>query len=252
MLLQTAEKTGRILYNEEISEGIYRMGIEAPDIAQEAGPGQFVHILIDDGAYLLRRPFSISGVTDGGIELLYKVKGMGTGIMRKMPAGGMLDVMGPLGNGFDVIGGRTAVVGGGIGLAPLVYLTQRLDGDTDVYLGFNDKPFALDCFDGYDVSIATMTGACGYRGDVTKLLSEKLRERTYDRIYACGPKAMIKSLKRITDRLGIPAEASFEESMGCGLGACMVCSIMVADGGSRTYKRVCKDGPVFDLDKVEM
>lgn len=250
MLLKTVERIGRISYNKEIADGIYRMRIDAPWIAESARPGQFAHILIDVDTYLLRRPLSISRVTDGEIEMLYKVKGIGTRIMTQMREGKPIDVMGPLGKGFNIIEGRTAVVGGGIGLAPLAYLAEWLKGDTDIYLGFNDEPFALDSFDGLKVNVATMTGRYGFKGDVTKLLLEKLMDNTYDRIYACGPKAMIKSLKEITDRFEIPAEASFEERMGCGLGACMVCGIRISEGADWTYKRVCKDGPVFELTKV--
>ncbi|MDI6600754.1 MAG: dihydroorotate dehydrogenase electron transfer subunit [Thermoanaerobacteraceae bacterium] len=241
----------RIEYNERIADGVYVMGLDAGEIAPSARPGQFVHVLVDRDKYLLRRPFSICDVDGGTIKIMYRVKGVGTELMSRAMRGESMDIMGPLGKGFNEVRGRVAIVGGGIGLAPLVYLARRIKSGT-MFIGFNDEPFGLDFISnpGLDIRVATTNGTTGYRGNVVDLFEDTLSSERYDYMYACGPKPMIKEIKRVCKEHEIPGEASFEERMGCALGACMVCSIPVKDGDKFKYKRICKDGPVFNIDEV--
>ncbi|TZE82980.1 dihydroorotate dehydrogenase electron transfer subunit [Calorimonas adulescens] len=240
-----------IEYNERVSDDIYLMELRSERVAQMARPGQFVHVLVDSEGYILRRPFSICDTDGKTIKILYRVKGVGTRIMSRMIPASSMDIIGPLGRGFDEMDGSVAIVGGGIGLAPLVYLANTIKRGS-MFLGFNGKPFGIDLIrnPGIDIRVATMDGSSGYRGNVIELFEAALNDERYSCVYACGPKAMIKEVKRLCNEYGMVGEASFEERMGCALGSCMVCSIPLKDKSGPKYARVCKDGPVFNLSEV--
>jgi len=268
MKKKTYQKKFKILSNRKIKGSYFKLTLIAPEIAFLARPGQFVMAQVNGNAYepLLRRPLSIHAVKKDNIEILYETLGQGTEILSMKSPAEFLDLIGPLGNGFNLTPEThnltPILVAGGIGVAPLVFLAQKLrPGKTLALIGARTKESLLcekefkelDC----DVKIATDDGSKGFRGRVTDLLKLNLTPSTYNLtpiIYACGPEPMLEVCARIAAQYGIEAFGSFEAHMACGIGACMGCAIKIEDQPAGkdnfVYKRVCKDGPVFGLNQI--
>ena len=250
-----------ILFNREIIPGHFVMGLHSPEVAQEANPGQFIHIRIEDkDDPLLRRPFSIHSVENEKIEILYKVVGKGTKILSRKREGRKIDLLGPLGQGFKINpeGKRAILVAGGVGIAPLYFLARRLTLtrtlEISIFIGAEDdgKLLCEKEFKGLDVRlhIATEDGSKGFKGLVSDLFANSISALPHTSstvIYACGPFPMLKKIASISKRHGIISYVSLEQRMGCGIGACLGCAIKGRDG----YFRVCKDGPVFDAQQID-
>jgi dihydroorotate dehydrogenase electron transfer subunit len=242
----------KVIENKMLCEDMYEIVIECMEIAQKAKPGQFLHIKAREGIDpLLRRPISISRIyrEKGHISLVYQVIGKGTKFIATLKPGEDIDVMGPLGNGFPVFHGRKcAVVGGGMGVAPLLELANNLV-DCDAYIGFRCDTFKLAEFRSAckEVFVATEDGSTGSRGYVTELMKDIGR---YDIVYTCGPKPMMKKVKELCENNSVRCFVSIEERMGCGIGACLVCACKVKEGDSWHYKKACTDGPVFWAEEV--
>jgi len=266
----------KILYNKRVKSRFYRCSFSAADIAENASPGQFVNIRISNGdTPLLRRPLSIHRTKGSSIEVLYEVIGPGTKILAKKKAGEILDVVGPLGEGFKYnLPGvkRVILAGGGMGVAPLLSLAQDIRcGRKTVLIGARTKKEILCARDfkelGFEVKISTDDGSAGFKGRVTALLVEFLRNNettpatksggsaktcggkqrnNETTIYACGPKPMLCAVDRICVECGIKGELSFEEHMACGFGACLGCVVNTKQG----YKRACTEGPVFETGEI--
>lgn len=246
----------KVIFNKRVKERYWRCAIETADIAATACPGQFLTIRFSDvGAPLLRRPFSIHRVKGKTIEIMYEVVGDGTRILSRKKPKEYLDIIGPLGNGF-IFNGPTVIVSGGIGVAPLVFLAEKLACRKPlVLLGAKTKSQILCKNDfqklGCRVTISTDDGSEGHKGKVTELLKGILRKNAitqerYNAIYACGPKPMLKEISRIAGQYKIAAEVSLEAHMACGIGACLGCVINTITG----QQRVCKEGPVFKADEI--
>ena len=239
---------------------VYQMKLECPEVAKEAKPGQFITVKCEEGI-LLWRPFSIAGVEEGRfISLFYKTVGPGTEWLAQAQEGDILDLRGPLGgNGFTINSEikNSILVAGGIGIAPLIFLSRSLCS-----LGNPEPLFLIGAKDGFSiiwppleykiagVRIATEDGSLGYRGTVTELLENTLSAKQLPAdtrmIYAVGPRPMLKVVAEIAKEHQIPCEVSLETIMACGVGACLGCAISTTSGN----QRVCKDGPVFDAAKV--
>jgi len=238
------------------------MDISASELAATASPGQFVMLAMNDSIDpFLRRPFGIAGIDrDGGaIRLIYQVVGRGTGDMSGWEPGRRIDLLGPLGNGFtwDERLRRAILVGGGMGIAPLLPLAEALracDVEVDVFIGARSMDLLLgqDTFSKYgcQVHFATEDGSGGVTGFVTLPLEEHLRKHVsvapMCTLFACGPTPLLKAVAGLCDTYKIEAQLSLEERMGCGFGACMGCSVQVMPAeGAAVNKRVCCEGPVF-------
>ena len=160
--------------------------------------------------------------------------------------------MGPLGHGFDPSGEKIIVVGGGIGVPPMLYTARKAAGEVHAVVGFRsaDRAMLLDELGAVckSVSVASDDGTLGYHGFVDAVVRDKLSEGGYTAVLACGPKPMLKSIVKVCDEYGVACQVSMEERMGCGVGACLVCAVPMADG---TMKHACKDGPVFDAREVD-
>jgi dihydroorotate dehydrogenase electron transfer subunit len=231
--------------NEQIAKNVYRMQL----CGDTTGilPGQFVNIRVQ--GQFLRRPISVCNITDGILTVIYKVVGVGTEAMSHLPVGIQLDVLTVLGNGYDLTkaGDAPLLVGGGVGVPPMYMLARQLreaGKAVRVILGFNtkDEVFYEEEFRalGCDVTVTTMDGSHGIKGFVTNALDGK---QSY--YYTCGPLPMIKALMQAA---GTHGEVSMEERMGCGFGACMGCTIQTTQGP----KRVCKEGPVFPAEILQL
>ncbi|MDD5723961.1 MAG: dihydroorotate dehydrogenase electron transfer subunit [Syntrophales bacterium] len=265
------ETCAKIFSQRETVKGHFLMIVKAPVSFREAIPGQFIMVRLEGGnSPFLSRPFSIYSIYSRGddtfVEIFYKVVGKGTDAFSRLREGASLDILGPLGRGFDVPAScrKVALVAGGIGVAPLSFLAQRCGEDipgTEVicYLGAGSSE-ALAGLDRLEkicstVEISTDDGSRGYHGSVTGLLKRDMDLYADDdtRIYSCGPRPMLRGLQELLK--GRPpgtCQVSLEERMACGIGACLGCVARIrSDGEKGGMVRVCKEGPVFDIDRVE-
>lgn len=242
----------------EIARGLFLMVLDAPGIATQTAPGQFVHLACGEGN-LLRRPISICTAQAPFVRIVFQVKGEGTKWLSARKAGDKIDVLGPLGHGFDLhaLGARPVFIGGGIGVPPMLYMMQaaKLAGaEPAAILGFRNRDAVIleDAFRELGtVYTATDDGSYGHHGFVSDVLREHIGDFTS--VCACGPKPMLRALAQLADGAGLPCQVSMEERMGCGIGACLVCAceLKLRDGGDGVrYGHVCKDGPVFDAKEV--
>lgn len=257
--MSTVRMAATILRQEPIGTGIFSMVLDAKEIAGSAVPGQFVNLYSKDGARLLPRPISLCDIDseEGTLRLVYRVAGKGTDEFSKLTAGETIDIMGPLGNGFTMKSGKAILMGGGIGIPPMLELAKELAGKADtevqVVLGYRDETFLDDEFAKYaKVYYASEDGRHGVKGNVMNAMEEY--GITGDVIYACGPMPMLRAIKDYALEHELEAQLSFEEKMACGIGACLACVCKSKEKDEHTNvnnKRVCKDGPVFDAREVE-
>lgn len=249
-----------ILRREQITRDIIRLAFHAPVIAEASRPGQFVMVRVADGYDpLLRRPFSIHRVgRDGALQILFKVVGRGTDCLAQLRIGEKVEILGPLGSGFRLQAqGEACLVGGGMGIAPLLFLADwsvRLGMSvkrTRVILGARNRqelePFVEDFQKlGLEVLAATDDGSLGHHGLVTDIVRQ-LQLGADGTVYSCGPKPMLTALSLLCHSLAVPCQVSMETIMACGMGACLGCAVPIRAGG---YAHVCSDGPVFDAEEL--
>ncbi len=235
--------------------------VEAPEMAREAEPGQFVQIRCGQGLDpLLRRPISIHRVKGDHISFLFRIAGRGTQKIAEKQIGDYLDILGSLGQGFRLPSpkAKVALLGGGIGVAPLVFLADSLkDCAVDLMVGAARRELLLpeNYFSGLNYYPATDDGSWGYTGLVTDLLQDRLQQgENYEQFYACGPLPMLKALVQIAQKFGLNGQVSLEEKMACGLGVCLSCVAKIKDKQehSFTHQRICREGPVFDWQEVKL
>lgn len=254
---------GLIVRHIQVNENMYEMEVRVPNIASISNPGQFVHIKIGSNHHpLLRRPLSLYDVdkSAGSISLLYKVVGEGTQMLTHLKNGDSLDIMGPLGKPFTCAPSksRALVIGGGVGIAPLVYLSRTLieQGCQLKVLYGSENISQLVAWDrlvkiGAEILPATMDGSAGCQGLVTDLLANLINPSQVDYIYTCGPEAMMAAVAEYAKEHGIAGEVSLEEFMACGVGACLGCARKLKEN-DEFYVKVCKDGPVFAMQEVQL
>lgn len=246
---------------------VKKMVLSAPRIAECAKAGQFIQLKTtraESSDPLLRRPFSIADAdaAEGTISVIYRVVGRGTAIMAEAKPGDCFDLMGPLGNGFTILGENRLLIGGGMGLAPLVFLAKKLHSSKtnqasalpSILMGGRNRQelFWLDIFQGIcqNAGITTDDGSLGFKGLIPELLPDILANASekFDVIYACGPRPMLAGVAGIAKKFNILCQVSLEEHMACGLGACLSCTCQSSSLGKRL--KVCADGPVFDALEV--
>ena len=248
----------KVLEMTQLTSGGWSMTVESHGIAQQiSAPDQFLHIKCGH-SHLLRRPISICNWSAQRdlIRLVFEVRGEGTQWLSRRKVGDSLDVLGPLGNGFSMEAEkRYLLVGGGIGVPPMLGCAVHGSGHCTAVLGFRSagntmllEEFEKACTGG--VRLATDDGTLGHHGFVDALVRQELEEHPgeYDGVLACGPKPMLKSVAAVCAQLDTPCQVSMEERMGCGVGACLVCACKNARGH---YVHVCKDGPVFPAQEVD-
>ncbi len=240
--------------HEQTGRGLFFLALNAPQITQAAVPGQFLHIRCGKGDDpLLRRPISICRVDKekGNVMLWYQVVGKGTSLLSQVRRGDCLDIVGPLGRGFEpVTAGKTVfLVGGGVGSAPLVFLGNELAPEKEVvafFGGASEEMLLMPCLTRLEnCEYATDDGSFGYPGTVIGLLEEQMKGKMPDILYACGPQGMLREVVRIAEENSIPLQVSLEARMACGVGACLGCSFPRSKKSGGGWARVCQDGPVF-------
>ncbi|MFA4984768.1 MAG: dihydroorotate dehydrogenase electron transfer subunit [Candidatus Omnitrophota bacterium] len=255
----TARTRVKILNHKKAGPRHYLLKLEAPFSISKARAGQFVQIRVSDTLEpFLRRPFSIHRVEGSAFEVLYEVLGRASKILSRARTGELLDVIGPLGNGFPEPppGARVILVAGGMGVAPLVFLAEQIAAKNRkalVLLGARDKAGLLCEKDfrilGAEVMIATDNGSKGFKGRISVLLKSVLQAGARSQeavIYSCGPRPMLREMAGLSREFNVNAWLSLEEHMACGLGACLGCVVDTVDG----YRRVCKEGPVFESSRI--
>ena len=251
----------KISDKKELASGIWQMDVSGDFPYTEVQPGQFVHIQVGDGHdHVLRRPISIAEVNpeQSRLTIVFRIVGEGTEWLAQQSVGNVLDVIGPLGNGFkSVKNARSLIVGGGIGIPPLYELAKRLkvEGNkVDIFLGFRrgDEVFWKERFAKFgNVQLYTEDGALGTKGFVTSGIEARLIEKPklWDYVYACGPRGMLKAVQELIMDLPVGGGVSLEERMACGVGACYGCT---CETTAEESKRICVDGPVFDWREVKL
>lgn len=250
----------KIISNISAAPNIFSMSVEAPAIAQEARPGQFLHVRCGSSTNpLLRRPFSINNINGESVKILYQVRGEGTRFMSSLEPDNMLDIIGPLGNGFTMPkeGSKCLIIAGGIGIAPMHFLINKLgqnNNSIDMLFGCLNKEqlSIIKNIQGLcdTVKVSTNDGSHGIKGYVTDI---ETGLNGYDVVYSCGPEPMLKVVSQKTAMSNVECQVSLERYMACGVGACLSCVCEVADDGSKNsvYSRVCVDGPVYDSRAVK-
>lgn len=249
-----------VLSQEQIADQIFSMWLKTEQIAKEAVPGQFISVYSNDSGRMLPRPISICEMDKekGALRIVYRVAGKGTEEFSCCKAGDTLDILGPLGNGFPLErcpeGKKAFLIGGGIGIPPMVQLSKELQGEVQVVAGYRDELFLTEELKANGtLYLATEDGSAGTKGNVLDCIREN--GLTADVIYACGPTPMLRAIKSYAEEHQIDCWISMEERMSCGIGACLacVCKSKEIDDHSKVHnKRICKEGPVFHAQDVEL
>ena len=249
------KETARAISQNKIADGIYSMWIET-EAANSAKPGRFIDVFVNDDSKLLPRPISICEVKDNRLRIVYRVVGGGTKLMSTYQDGAQIDIIGPLGNGFAMRDGKAILVGGGIGIPPMVELAKQLSDkigkeNVTAVMGYRDELFLTEELEQFaQVVIATEDGSTGTKGTVVDALNEN--GVSGDVMYACGPIPMLKALKDWAK--DIECQISLEERMACGIGACLACVCKTKEKDEHSNvcnKRICKDGPVFYAKEID-
>lgn len=254
------EKTvARVLSQREIAPRIFDLWLETA-LAAQARPGQFIGVYPKSAATLLPRPISICEADEGrgALRIVYRVAGQGTAEFSTLREQDSVSILGTLGNGFPLEAGRGKrcfLIGGGIGVPPILQLAKELEGDKSMIMGYRDSNlFLADDFAKYGkVYIATEDGSLGTKGNVLDAIAENGLQA--DVIYACGPMPMLRAIKRYAAEQGIRAYISLEEHMACGVGACLGCVVKTKEVDAHSHvhnARICTDGPVFDAEEVDI
>lgn len=247
-----------VVSQEEIGTAIYSMWIQSENMANAAKAGQFISVYTNDTGKLLPRPISICEIDreNGRLRIVYRVTGANTGtdLFSKLNVGDTIDVLGPLGNGFPLVEKKAFLIGGGIGVPPMLELAKELNCEKQIVVGYRDELFLIDDLKNVgEVYIATEDGSAGTKGNVIDAIKENALDAEI--IYACGPTPMLRAIKEYALANEIECYVSMEEKMACGVGACLacVCKTKEVDHHSNvSNKRICKDGPVFLATEVEL
>ena len=252
------KELAKVISQKCIGTGVYSMWIETKE-AQTAVAGQFVSVYCKDKTKLLPRPISICQIDKekGRLRIVYRVVGEGTEEMSSYSAGDDISLIGPLGNGFMQREGKKAIlIGGGIGIPPMVGLAEALKdkAEVSVVAGYRDELFLTkELENAGKLYIATEDGSTGTKGTVIDAIKEQAVGGNV--IYACGPTPMLKAIKEYALANNIECQLSLEERMACGIGACLACVCQSKDKDAHSNvnnKRICKDGPVFLAEEVEL
>lgn len=241
-----------VLENVKMAKDINRLVLKNRVIAKNVVPGQFVSILCKD--LVLRRPFSVANAKNDEFEIIYKIKGKGTGYMSELKPGDSLDIIGPFGNGFNIENKKTLLIGCGVGIAPVLFLSEALEQREINYklIACSQTAFSAENIFNKKKSVVQITedGSAGLKGRLDNHLENIIKEVNPDKIYTCGPNPAMDYVCNIAEKDEIPVEVALEREFACGTGVCMGCVIEINQNGKILNKRICKDGPVFNGNEV--
>lgn len=251
------KETAKVLEQSEISPGIFSLWIQTEHIGEEARAGQFLSLFSRDESRLLPRPISICTIDreKKALRLVYRVAGEGTREFSGLEKGDTLEVMGPLGNGFPLLKKKALLIGGGIGIPPMIELARELDCEKSLVMGYRTDIRFLkeELEDQGPVYYATEDGSFGAKGTVLDAIERYKLEAEV--LYACGPTPMLRAIQAFAKERGNPCYLSLEERMACGIGACLACVCKSTGVDSHTHvknKRICREGPVFAGEEVDL
>lgn len=239
-----------LINKKQLANGIFDFTLKNSELSSIAQAGQFAHVAV--AGKTLRRPISICDANKDTLRLVFQVKGEGTEILSNAKEGELLDILAPLGHGFNIEKGKKyAFIGGGIGVPPMLYTAKQVESSIAI-IGFRNKDFVIlendfksaNC----EVYITTDDGSYGRNGFVTDVLKDVIND--VDEVCACGPTPMLKAIANVCKEAQTPCQVSLEERMGCGVGACLVCACAINKNDSDEFLHVCKDGPVFNAEEV--
>lgn len=246
---------GIIRRHEKVDPSIWLMDLELPKTAKEAQVGQFIHIHVNDERYILRRPISIAGADPetGIVEIIYRIVGAGTEAMSSLKVGDTVDCLGPLGTAFSMDKEHIVGVGGGVGIAPILFMARRAKpGQVTVVIGGRNEEevFWKDLFPKTvrELIVTTDDGSYGIKGFSVSVLPGLMKDGKVDELAVCGPGIMMKTAAEMAKEAGVYCEVSMERRMGCGIGTCLGCVCDRKDG--KGHYKVCVDGPVFNAEEV--
>lgn len=251
-----------LIIKKERWKDYYLFSIESPSIASEAQPGQFVMVRINPHPFpLLRRPFSIHSKNKKKLEIFFQITGIGTRMLSQKERDDFLDMIGPLGKGFqieaDLRRKDTALVGGGRGIAPLYFLAEELSqqgASVKIFYGgksLKDLPLKTRFkASGFDLYCSTDDGSFGFKGLVSDYLKIELEKSTPDLIFSCGPEPMMKKIAHLAQIKNIPTQFSLESYMGCGFGICWGCVKRIRKNNNEEWVKICEEGPVFNGEEI--
>jgi len=250
------ERNGIVEFVEELQTDIFILKVKTPQIAAEAKPGEFCNIKVSDSIFpLLRRPFSICDVEDDVVTFQFNLVGEGTKILSQKQKGELIDIIGPLGFGFNLSGEyeNALIIAGGIGAAPFPFLIKNISEKKNIisFVGGRSKKDIID-YKLKNIITSTDDGSEGFHGNVVQLLDSEIHkyDKTKSKIFACGPNPMLRALSKYSIAKGFNCEVSTESVMACGFGICQGCNI--EGKHSDNYLLVCKDGPVFKAEDVKL
>lgn len=250
-------ENAKVISVDKLQGNTYLIKLESPQIAEICSPGQFCNVQITNlTAPLLRRPFSICDSEDDFIWFMFEVCGEGTKLLTYFKEGDYINILGPLGNGFDTEGDydTAVIVAGGIGVAPFAFLTAMIPDEKNIitFLGGRNSDHIIT-YGLENIYIATDDGSQGLKGNVIELMkkNEKLFEGQKIRIFSCGPNPMLKALKEYSLSNNYDCQLSTEGAMACGFGICQGCAIESSENKDK-YKLICADGPVFNAGEIEL
>lgn len=253
--MEKIKQTAKVISQEQLSEGVYNMWIETSEIASQAVPGQFISVYTKDKSKLLPRPISLCEIEADRLRIVYRVVGAGTSEFAKYQAGDDIVILGPLGNGFPLLEKKAWLIGGGIGIPPMLELAKRLQGEKQIIVGYRNADTFLtqELSQNGSLYLATEDGSLGTKGNVMDAIRENHLQA--DVIYACGPTPMLRAIRQYAIEHDMECYLSLEERMACGIGACLACVCRTTEVDHHTNvknTRICKDGPVFLATEVEL
>lgn len=228
--------------------------IKCDDVSKIAVSGQFVHVKV--AGFSLRRPISICQISNDTIRIVFDIRGEGTKQLSTLQTGDLIDIIAPLGNGFKLLDSdkKAVLIGGGIGVPPMLNLANYYKDNSTAIIGFRNKNSVILEDDFINANAKTLVytddGSYENKGHVGIGVTNLLENEKPDIIYACGPHVMLKAVVELSQKYNIPCQVSLEERMGCGVGACLVCACRAVKDGTEYFAHVCKDGPVFDSNEV--
>jgi len=262
----------KVLSNIKLSDDTWKLTFQNQTIAKTAKPGQFISILCED--LLLRRPFSVANVKDDTFEIIYKIKGKGTKYLSSLQNGDSADVIGPLGNGFNIENKSSLLIGCGVGIAPINFLSDifgkekikhtilfctQTNVTLNLFQGLSNNESLLKSQNGQipnqvrndnALILITEDGSAGLVGRLDYHLENIINEVKPEKIYTCGPNPAMKYIVQMAEKYKIPVEVALERDFACGTGVCMGCVIQIKENDTPVNKRICKDGPVFKGSEV--
>lgn len=241
---KTKPNKSKILNNVQIAKDTFKMIIDNQEVALSCLPGQFISIECPNT--FLRRPFSIAGTDNESFTIIYKIKGEGTKFLSSLVKGDSIDVIGPLGNGFNISTSESLLVGAGVGVAPLIFLSNKLKENSIKYTFVSAFKTINDVINIKESVIITEDGSTNLSGLLTENIKDLINNLKPSKIYSCGPIPVLKYLSGIAHKENLSLEIAMERDFACGIGVCMGCVIVVLENNIVKNLRICKDGPVFD------